>query len=66
MLLYLFSTVAACTFDQANISIPGQRCFNVVNQRWNNLDLMLKIKQNPKSVFQCYPTLIMNVLHKKE
>ena len=42
----------------ANISTSDQRCFNVVNQRWNNVDSMLKMKQNPTSDFQRYTTLI--------
>ena len=33
------------TFDPANISTSDQRCFNVVDQRWNNVDPTLKLKQ---------------------
>ena len=48
-----------------NISTSDQSCFNVVDQRWNNVDPTLKMKQNPTSDFQrCtmliqrqYPTL---------
>ena len=29
----------------ANISTSNQRCFNVVDQRWNNVDLTLKMKK---------------------
>ena len=29
----------------ANISMSDQRCFNVVDQRWNNVDPTLKIKK---------------------
>ena len=36
----------------ANISTSVQRCFNVVNQGWNNVDPMLKKKQNPTSDFR--------------
>ena len=30
----------------ANNSMPNQRCFNVADQRWNYVDLTLKMKQN--------------------
>ena len=30
----------------ANISTSGQRCFNVLDQRLNNVDPTLKMKQN--------------------
>ena len=42
----------------ANISTSDQRCFNVVDQRWNNVDPTLKMKQNPMSDFQRCTTLI--------
>ena len=42
----------------ANISMSDQRCFNVVDQRWNNVDSTLKMKQNPMSDFQRRTTLI--------
>ena len=42
----------------ANISTSDQRCFNVVDQRWNNVDPTLKMKQNLTSDFQRYTTLI--------
>ena len=42
----------------ANISTLDQRCFNFVDQRWNNVDPTLKMKQNPTSDFQCCTTLI--------
>ena len=42
----------------ANISTSDQRCFNVLDQRWNNVDPTLKMKQNPKSDFQRCTTLI--------
>ena len=42
----------------ANISTSDQRCFNVVDQRWNNVDPTLKMKQNPTSDFQWSATLI--------
>ena len=42
----------------ANISTSDQRCFNVVDQRWNNVDPTLKMKQNPTSDFQRRTTLI--------
>ena len=42
----------------ASIPTSDQRCFNVVDQRWNNVDSTLKIKQNPTSVFQRCTTLI--------
>ena len=44
--------------DPANISTLVQSCFNVVNQRWNNVDSALKMKQNPTLGFQCCTTLI--------
>ena len=42
----------------ANISTSDQRCFNVLDQRWNNVDPTLKMKQNPKLDFQRCTTLI--------
>ena len=41
-----------------NISTSDQRCFNVVDQRWNDVDPMLKMKQNSTSVSQRCTTLI--------
>ena len=41
-----------------NISTTDQRCFNVVDQRWNNVDPKLKMKQNMTSDFQLSTTLI--------
>ena len=40
------------SYSPANISTSDQRCFNVVNQRWNNVDPMLKMKQKPTLYFQ--------------
>ena len=42
----------------ANISTSDQCCFNVVDQRWNNVDPTLKTKQNPTSDSQRCTTLI--------
>ena len=42
----------------AKTSTSDQRCFNVVDQRWNNVDRTLKMKQNPTSDFQRWTTLI--------
>ena len=36
----------------ANISTSDQHCFNIVDQRSSNIDLTLKMKQNPTSDFQ--------------
>ena len=44
--------------NPANISTSDQRYFNVVDQRWNNVDPTLKMKQNPTSDFQRRTTLI--------
>ena len=44
--------------DPANISTSDQRCFNIVDKSWNNVDPTLKMKQNPKSDFQCCLRLI--------
>ena len=46
----------------ANISTADQCCFNVVDQRRNNVDPTLKMKQNPTSDFQRYTTLIQRQL----
>ena len=46
---YYFSNFS---YGPANISTSDQRCFNFVDQRWNNVDPMLKLKQNPMSDFQ--------------
>ena len=43
-----------------NISTPDQRCFNVADQRWNNFDPTLKMKQKPTSDFQRCTTLIQH------
>ena len=40
-----------------NISTSDQRCFNIVNQRWNDVDSTVKIKQNTMLDFQLYTTL---------
>ena len=45
----------------ASISTLDQRCFNVVDQSWNNVDLTLKMKQNPMSDFQRYTTSVPGV-----
>ena len=50
MVLYALTSV--------NISTSDQRCFNVVDQRWNNVGPTLKMKQNPTSDFQRCTTLI--------
>ena len=42
----------------ANISTSDQRCFNIVDQSWNNVDPTLKMKQNPTSDFQRCTMLI--------
>ena len=42
----------------ANLSPSDQRCFNVVDQRWNNVDPTLKMKRNPTSDFQRCTTLM--------
>ena len=44
----------------ANISTWDQRCFNVVDQRWNNVDLTLKMKQNLTSDFHRCITLMQH------
>ena len=51
--IYIF--IWACP---ANISTSGQRCFNVVDQRWNSVHPTLRMKQNLTSVFHCCKTLI--------
>ena len=48
---------------QANISTSDQRCFNVLDQRWNNLDLTLKMKQNRTSDFPLCTTLMQRWLN---
>ena len=40
------------SYSPANISTSDQRRFNVVDQRWNNVDPMLKMKQKPTLCFQ--------------
>ena len=49
-----------CTLSNypANFSTSNQRCFSVVDQRWNNVDPTLKMKQNPTSDFKRCATLI--------
>ena len=44
--------------NSAKISTSNQRCFNVVNQHWNNVVPTLNIKQYPTSIFQRCHTLI--------
>ena len=44
--------------NPTKILTSHQRCFNVVDQRWNNVDLTLKMKQNPTSDFQWSTMLI--------
>ena len=50
------------TFDfrtfPVNISTLDQCCFNDVDQRWNNVDPTLEMKQNSPSDFQRRTTLI--------
>ena len=43
-----------------SISTWDQRCFNVVDQRWNNVDLTLKMKQNLTSDFHRCITLMQH------
>ena len=50
---------------KTNISTSDQRCFNVVGQRWNNVDPTLKMKQNPTSHFQRCTTLIQRCLKQR-
>ena len=48
-------------FSQLKLSqhlTSDQRCFNVVDQRWNNVDATLKMKQNSTSDFQRCLTFI--------
>ena len=40
------------------ISTSDQRCFNIVDHCWNNIDPTLKLQQNLKSHFQRCTTLI--------
>ena len=51
------------SYFPANISTSDQRCFNVVDQRWNNVDPTLKLKQNPKWFFQRCTTLIQRCIN---
>ena len=37
--------------SSANISTSDQRCFNVVDQRWNNVDLTSKMKEIRRWIF---------------
>ena len=39
------------TLFPASISTKDQYCSNVVDQRWNNVNPTLKMKQNPTSDF---------------
>ena len=41
----------------ANMPTSNQRCFNVVNKRWNNVNPRLEMKQNLTSDFQRCTTL---------
>ena len=41
----------------ANMPTSNQRCFNVVNKRWNNVDPRLEMKQNLTSDFERCTTL---------
>ena len=52
-----FLKILTNTSIPANISTSDQRCFNVVDQRWNNVGPTLKMKQNPTSDFQRCTTL---------
>ena len=53
----MFRTLQTSMFP-ANISPSDQRCFNVVDQRLNNVDPTMKMKQNSTSDFQRCTTLI--------
>ena len=57
---WLFHEMKGCQIVSypANISTSDQHCFNIVDKRWNNVDLTLKRKQNPTSDFQRCTTLI--------
>ena len=44
--------------DTVSISTLDQRCFNIVDHRWNNVDSTLKIKQYPELHFQRCKILI--------
>ena len=44
-----------------SISTLGQRCFNIVYHHSNNIDPMLKMKQNLQLDFQCCTKLIVSV-----
>ena len=54
-ILYLL-LVSFHWYSSVNISTLDQRCFNGVNQRWKNVDLTLKMKQNATLHFQRYTT----------
>ena len=50
--------------NSANIPTTDQRCFNIVDNHGNNVDLTLKMKQNPTSDFNIaerYTMLVPNV-----
>ena len=53
------------TINIANILKLDKCYFNVADQRSNNADPTSKIKQNPKSNFQRYTTLIQNLAYEK-
>ena len=59
---YKHCSIGAVTISDksytANISMLDQYCFNVVDQRRNNVDPTLKMKQNSTSDFQRCTTLI--------
>ena len=52
--LLKLSNIVPCP---ANMPTSNQRCFNVVNKRWNNVDPRLEMKQNLTSDFQRCRTL---------
>ena len=52
--LLKLSNIVPCP---ANMPTSNQRCFNVVNKRWNNVDPRLEMKQNLTSDFQRCTTL---------
>ena len=47
-----------------NISTLDQRCFNIVDQRWNNVDPTLKMKENPTSDFQRLYNFVLSFLQR--
>ena len=47
-----------------NISTLDQRCFNIVDQRWNNVDPTLKMKENPTSDFQRWYNFVLSFLQR--